>query len=348
MARRSKSSGPGRSRSSKGQVTLRDVAQRAGVAMMTASRALRSPATVSEKLRVRIDEAVHALGYVQNRFAGGLASEHTELVTVIVPLLSSRVFMDILRGADDVLSRQGYQILFSNTFYSLEQEEEICRRILGWQPDGVIIAGVDHTDGTRELLSRSGVPVVEALELGEHPVDINVGLSHRAAGQRMTEYLLAKGYRRVGFIGADPARDFRALRRFQGYTDALEAAGRRPAYVAAAPSPTSYRSGAEMLRIYLESGKRADALFCANDELAVGALLECRRQGVQVPGDLAIAGFNGLEIGQELFPRLTTVLTPRYRIGQIAAESILARLADPTWTCKRVDVGFEILEGESA
>lgn len=329
-------------------MTVRDVAEHAGVAMITVSRALKDPRTVSDKLRRRIDAAVRELGYVPNRFAGGLASQRTRIIPVVVPSLSKTVFADIVRGADDVLRPRGYQILFSSTYYSLDEEEALIRGLLGWVPDGVIIAGVDHTRAARGLLAGAGIPVVEALELGDDPVDINIGLSHREAGRAITRYLVERGYRRIGFIGSQMAEDFRAVRRLEGHRRALREHGLESAYEVAYPEPFSFRKGGEAVADLLASGARVDAVFCANDELAVGAVLECQRRGVAVPGTLAIAGFNGLEIGAEINPSLTTVLSPRYEMGRLAAEAILERIEGSAPRGRRIDVGFEVLARESA
>jgi len=253
-----------------------DVAERAGVGVMTVSRALEAPHSVSEPLRARVEAAVEALGYVPDRFAGGLASAGTRLVTVIVPSLSRRVFSDIVHGADAVLRPRGFQILFSNTFYSLGQEEETCRAVLGWRPEGVIIAGVDHTAGTRRLLAEAGVPVVEAMELGDDPIDLNVGLSHLDAGRRMGEHLVARGYRRIGFVGTQLDADFRAARRRAGFLQALAGHGLACAAEDSGGAPASFRIDAEAMARLLERRAPVDALFCVNDELAVGAILDPR------------------------------------------------------------------------
>jgi len=330
-----------------GGVTVKDVAEHAGVGVMTVSRAIRSPESVSKKLRTRVEKAIEALGYVPNRFAGGLASVSSRIVTIIIPSLSNRVFTDIVRGADDVLGPAGYQILLSNTYYSLEQEEAICRTVLGWRPEGLIIAGVDHTEGTRSLLSSIDIPVVEAMEIGANPIDINIGLSHHDAGRQITRHLVEAGYRKIAFIGAQLDVDYRAARRFAGHRQALEESGLSSFHQAVSEAPSSYRTGSETLGRMLDEGISPDAVFCVNDELAVGAIFECQRRGLRIPGDIAIAGFNGLEIGADVVPTLTTVLSPRRKMGQLSAQAILDRLEGENEAAVHIDVGFEILRRES-
>ena len=336
-----------RRRRSSGSVTLRDVAARAGVAMMTASRALNAPETVSEALRARVEAAARQLGYVGNRYARGLASDRTQLITVIVPSVSGRVFADIVRGADQVLKPQGYQILVSNTAYSLEEEEEVCRRVLGWRPDGVIVSGIDHTEGARRLLAGSGVPVVEALELGPEPIDINVGISHYEAGRAAGSHLVGTGRRRLGFVGAQMDLDFRARRRRDGFLAALAEADLALAHEGSYAQPTSFELGARAITDLAARGASVDALFCVNDELAIGAVLECLRRGIAVPDAVAIIGFNDLDISGQLVPALTTVRSPRERIGRVAAQAILDRLDGTRPEADSVDVGFELIVRET-
>ncbi|WP_316978466.1 HTH-type transcriptional regulator GntR [Shumkonia mesophila] len=340
--------GRNRSRNRKNRVTVKDVAERAGVGTMTVSRALRAPDSVSAKLRERIEQAVADLGYVPNRLAGGLASSRTRTVPVIIPSLSNAVFPDIVEGISSVLQRHDLQILLGNTQYSLAAEEALVSTFLSWSPDGVIITGLEHSERTRRMLAAAGIPVVEIVEWGEAPIDMNVGLSHVAAGRAMGEYLIGQGYRRIAFVGPQMERDVRAAKRLEGLRTALAAAGQEGGPALSLDRPSAVRAGGDAVSQLLGEAPDIDAVFFANDDMAVGGLLECQRRGIAVPGSLAIAGFNGLEFSGEVMPRLTTILTPRHEIGRRAAEMLVARLAGQAVAETRVDVGFTLLRRESA
>ena len=337
-----------RNRNRKNRVTVKDVAERAGVGTMTVSRALRAPGSVSDKLRRRIDQAVADLGYVPNRLAGGLASSRTRTVPVIIPSLSNAVFPDIVEGISEVLQQHDLQILLGNTHYSLADEEALVSTFLSWSPDGVIITGLEHSERTRRMLAAAGIPVVEMVEWGEKAIDMSVGLSHSAAGQAMGEYLIAQGYRRIAFVGPQMDRDVRAAKRLDGLNAAFAKTGVEPGPVLSLDRPSTVRAGGDALARLLAVTPDIDAVFFANDDLAVGGLLECQRRGIGVPGDLAIAGFNGLEFSGEVTPRLTTILTPRRDIGRRAAGMLVARLAGHLVAEPCVDVGFTLLKRESA
>ncbi|WP_108662416.1 LacI family DNA-binding transcriptional regulator [Acuticoccus kandeliae] len=330
----------------RGSVTLKDVAREAGVGIMTVSRAINSPDAVSERLRQRVDDAVTALGYVPNRWAGSLASSRSRLVTVIVPSLSSGVFSEIVSAADAVLTPHGYQVMVSNTSFSLDDEEAVCRKVLGWRPEGVIISGIDHNPATREMLLQAEIPVVEALELGDDPIDINIGISHIDVGRTAARHLVERGRRRIAFIGAEMALDFRAQRRRAGFREVLAQSGLDLVYDVDHPGRVGYSTGARAMERMLASAVQIDAVFCVNDELAVGAVGAALRGGRQVPGDLAIIGFNDLDLSAEIFPSLTTIRLPRKEVGRLAAEAVLAGHGSDS-ARKRVDVGFELVVRES-
>lgn len=331
-----------RRRAHEGAVTLKHVAERAGVAPITVSRALNAPQSVSAALRKQIEIAVAELGYVPNRFAGALASADSRIVPVIVPSLSNAVFIEVIQGIQEVLEAAQYQLLLGNTQYDPAREAELVSTLLGWSPPGLIVAGLRHAERTQRLLRGCGRPVVEIMEYGARAIDMNVGLSHLKAGETMGEHLIARGYRQIGFIGGRLDADYRAMQRFKGLDRALGRAGlqRRPPY--SHPEGSSPGLGGDKLIEVLAQSPELDALFFANDDLAVGALLRAQRDGIDVPGRIAIAGFNGLAIGALTNPALTTIVSPRQQIGEIAARKLLARIQGKLSGPARVDVGFRL------
>lgn len=328
-------------------VTLKHVAELAGVSPITVSRALNKPGTVSEALRDKVRDAVDRLGYVQNRVAGALAAAHSPVIPVVVPSLSNTVFVETIQGIQEVVQRAGYQLLLGNTEYDLDREHASVSTFLGWSPPGLIVAGTRHQERTRTLLKRWARPVVEIMEYGARPLDMNVGLSHTEAGAAMGEHLVARGYRAVLFVGCGIKADYRAWQRFKGLERSLGAAGLPCVPPVSLDQPSSARLGGDALVDVLATRPEVDAVFFANDDLAVGALLRARREGVAVPGRIAVAGFNGLEAGDLVTPRLTTIASPRLEIGRIAAEKLIAAIRGQDTGPKRVDVGFRLLARDS-
>jgi len=330
-----------------GRVTLSDVARLAGVAPMTASRAINQPELVSAILRQRVEQAVQELGYVPNRAARALASAQSNVIVVLVPSLSNTVFTAVLQGIQDVLDADNYQVLIGNTRYSDAEEEKLLNIYMQSNPDGILLSGLSHSPRVQQMLATSKVPVVSMMDLSDDPAQLCVGFSQFDAGQTMTRYLIDKGKRRIGFIGAQ--LDERTLKRCEGYRKAMHDAGLAdPRLELMVPDPSTIALGAELLGRMLAKVPDCDAIFCCNDDLAHGAVYQCQRRGIAVPERLSIAGFNDLPASAWMKPSLTTVGTPRYRIGFEAATMLRTAIRGEAPAQAHVDLGFTLMARESA
>jgi len=327
-----------------GRATLEEVAQLAGVSTMTASRALSQPRLVSETTRAKVEQAVAELGYVPNRAARALASAHSRVIVVLVPSLSNAVFTAVLDGIHDAVEASQYQLLIGNTHYSDAEEEKLLNIYLQSNPDGVLLSGLSHSAHVQRVLGSSRIPIVSMMDLADGEQDLSVGFSQLDAGHTMTRHLLDKGYRRIAFIGAQ--LDERTLRRADGYRRAMQAAGLAdPGLEVMTSEPSTIALGAQLMQRTLALG--CDAVFCCNDDLAHGAIYHCQRHGVRVPQDVAIAGFNDLPASAWMMPSLTTVDTPRYRIGYEAASLLLEVIDGRAPAQRRIDLGFTLRTRES-
>lgn len=324
------------------------MAERAGVSAVTVSRAIRHPEMVTPKLRKRIDKAIQELAYVPNRAASMLASSRTRLIGVVVSSLTNGVFADFLRALHDLLLPEGFQVMVLDSRYVPEEEETAIATLLGQHPEAMIISSVDQTPRAKKLLKRSGIPVVQTMELAKTPIDINIGLSHEEAGHAATRFLIELGHRKVGIIGAP--RDPRLHNRIAGYERAMKEAGLDMSGLAGrSPNPSSVALGGELMRGLVERRPDIEAVFCCNDDLALGALFECQRLGISVPERISLIGFNDLEYAACAYPSLTSVLTPRYEMGRRTAEIVLEiiRGSGKRPRRKRIDIGFKIMERQS-
>ena len=331
------------------RTTLSDVAALAGVSQVTASRVMRRPEMVSDELRRRVESAMRDLAYIPNQLASALASARTHTIGAVVPSLTNGVFSDYLRALHDVFLPAGMQVLVLNSRYSAEEEEKAVVTLLGQHPEAMILAGVDQTPRSRQLLEQSGIPIVQTMELSEAPIDINIGLSQRDAAFAATRFLLARCHRRIANMTAP--LDARARRRLEGFRDACREAGAviGEEMAAAAPRQSSVTLGVTLFTELIERWPDIDAVFCGNDNLALGCLFECQRRGIRVPDDIAIVGFNDIEFCASAFPSITSVATPRYEMARRAAEIILeiVRGSGERPTETRIDLGFEIVERNS-
>ncbi|WP_092957298.1 LacI family DNA-binding transcriptional regulator [Paracidovorax konjaci] len=333
------------SSSARGAVTLREVAERAGVSMITVSRVLKTPAQVSEATRERVQEAVATLGYVPNLMAGGLRSSRSHLVMALVPTTRGQLFGEMIQSLTDALHARGFQVMFGEVGYAASREDELLRAIVGRRPDGIVLTGVMHSPEGRRLLLASGIPVVETWDTTPTPIDMLVGLSHERLGEAVCAYLHGRGHRQLAVLSGD---DNRAMRRQQGFSEAARQRGLPPPAVHWGPAPTSHAEGRTGLAALLERTPRIDAVFCSSDMLALGVLTEARARGISVPGDLAVVGFGDIEFAATQSPSLTTVRIDGTRIGETAARFIADRAEGRAVAEPSVDIGFSIVERESA
>lgn len=337
----------GRKRTKPGKIRLTEVAELAGVSPITASRFFRNPEALSLTKRVRVESAAKELGYVPNLAARALASQRTEVIGVLIPSLTNNVFSDVLRGIYDAVDGSRYSVQLANTRYSILQEEKLLRLFLAQKPAGLIVTGIDQTPESRSIMESVDCPIVQLMEIGPDPVDMMIGFSHSDACRAAISHLFAQGCRRIGFLGA--RMDPRVQRRFDGYVAIMkEAQLYDPRLVVTTPLPTSVTLGGALLADLLAKAPDTDAVFCANDDLALGVLFECRRRHISVPDQMAISGFNDLEFMASSVPTLTSVRTNRYEMGREAATMVIETLEGRRPEQRVVDLGFTVMERQSS
>ena len=292
-------------------------------------RVLRNRGDVSDATRTRVLAAAKELGYVPNKIAGALASSRVNLVAVIIPSLSNMVFPEVLTGINQVLEDTELQPVVGVTDYLPEKEEKVLYEMLSWRPSGVIIAGLEHTEAARAMLDSAGIPVVEIMDTDGKPVDAMVGISHRRAGREMAQAILKAGYQHIGFMGTKMPLDHRARKRFEGFTEVLGKHGIEIEDREFYSGGSALAKGREMTQTMLERSPELDFLYYSNDMIGAGGLLYLLEQGIDIPGQIGLAGFNNVELLQGLPRKLATMDACRLDIGRQAARIISERLNDP-------------------
>ncbi|MBR3369795.1 MAG: LacI family DNA-binding transcriptional regulator [Rhodobacteraceae bacterium] len=320
---------------------LSDVALHANVSVVTVSRALRQPELVSQDTRDKVAAAVQSLGYVPNPAAQALASARSRLIGVVIPSLTNQIFAELLRGVMDGVEGTTYTPQFVNTRYKLSREEDLLRVLATQRPAGMIVAGIDQSPDARRLLEQMDCPVVQVMETGPDPVDMMIGCDQQDAGRAAVRHLIEQGYRRIGFLGA--RMDPRAQRRLAGYNDIMSAHGLSDdALVVTTPHPSAYSVGGQLMADLLASAPDSDAVFCNNDDVALGALFECQRRGLRVPEQMGIVGFNDLDVVSCSVPTITSVRTHRYETGLQAVNMIINQLHGTPPEQRVIDAGYDL------
>ena len=328
-------------------LTLRDVSEASGVSEMTVSRVLRGKGDVSMATRERVQQAAKRLGYVPNKIAGSLASSRVNLVAVIIPSLGNMVFPEVLSGISETLADTALQPVVGVTDYLPEKEEKVLFDMLSWRPAGIIIAGLEHSDASRAMLAQAGIPIVEIMDVDGEPIDACVGISHRRAGRLMAEEIIAAGYKRIGFLGTKMPLDHRARKRFEGFTRTLGKAGIEIADHEFYSGGSALAKGREMTATILERTPDLDFLYYSNDMIGAGGLLYLLDRGIDIPAQIGLAGFNGVELLDGLPRKLATMDACRREVGIRAAQIIMSRQSDPGAMGEMIELTPKLTYGDT-
>lgn len=309
------------------RVTLRDVAERAGVSASTASLVVRDSPLIARDTRGRVLEAMQALGYVYNRAASALRSQPSQTIGVLVGEITNPFYAAFTGGVDAVLDGAGRLPFLANSGESPERQERFIRRIREQGVEGMLFVPAPGTPPSLvEGLRASGLPCIQAMRYcGPAPRDY-VGPDYRLGMTLATEHLIARGHRRIAYLGA--ARETSALsERLAGFSAAMARHGLSPA--ALTRCPATRREGDAMARALMARAEPPTAFLCYNDVLALGVLAGLHRMGLAPGPALSVIGFDDIAEAADGWIGLSSVAIDPDALGRAAADLLLARIANP-------------------
>lgn len=308
--------------------TLKSIAAAGGISSATLSRVLNHPEKVRPDLRARAMALLAEAGYVPHGAARSLASRKTRTMGAIIPTVDSALFAKLVDGMQQAIHEHGYQLLLASTNYSPAREAGEVRALIERGVDAMMLVGRSRDPELYELLHSKGIPFVTTCHYDAADPWPMVGWDNAAAAQRIADYLLDIGHRRLGVIAGISKDNDRAADRVAGFTRALTRRGIElpPQYVIERPYtvPEARRAMATLLRL----PEPPTAVMCGNDILAYGALQECLWQNLRVPEQISITGFDNIEMAAHCRPGITTLNVPAFELGQRAANILLAADAD--------------------
>ncbi|WP_299730494.1 substrate-binding domain-containing protein [uncultured Tateyamaria sp.] len=274
-----------------------------------------------------------------------MAENRSNQVAVIIPSLTNNIFTEVMTGITSELERVEYHAVVGVSDYDLNKEESLIVSMMSWRPAAIIVSNAVHTERATNILRNTDIPVVEIMSLSAAPIDINIGINHRKAAHDLAQYVISKGYRRFGFLGWNE-RDIAAAERFSEIQSVIHQHGHEFLPPDPYDSPPNFLRGKEGLKGMLQDNPKLDAVFFPNDTTAIGGMIHCIESGIDIPGDVAIAGFSGLAVGQNMPLRLTTIQTKRFETGQLAASEIIRRLNGRSGIACH-DMGYVLLGGQT-
>ena len=311
------------------QPTLEQVAALAGVSRATVSRVVNGSPRVSPERRAVVEHAIGKLGYVPNRAARSLVTRRSDSVALIMSEPEERVFAEpffagIARGVAAVLATTDLQLVLLMAQDS-SQRERVVNYIVNHHADGALLASVHGDDPLPRRLVDAGVPTVLVGRPASRVAASYVDADNRGGAREAVAYLAAKGRRRIATITG--AQDMAVgMDRLEGWRDALRAAGLQPDERLVEPGDFSEESGERGMAALLSRDPGLDAVFAASDLMAVGALRTLKEAGRQVPGDVAVIGFDDSIVARHAEPQLTTVRQPVEEMGRQMTRLLLAKL----------------------
>lgn len=313
-----------------GPATLDEVAALAGVSRATVSRVLNDSPSVSRKSRGRVERAIAELGYVPNRAARSLRTRRTELIALVFYEPEARVTSDpvlggMIRGIGSALASTEFQpvlLMISNQ----AQHQRVERYLLGGHVDGALLVSMHGDDPLTHKLVQAGIPaVLSGRPMGPTPISY-VGADNRGGAREAVAYLLEQGRQRIATI-AGPQEMCAGVDRLDGYHDALRSAGRTVEGSLVELGDFTDEGGEQAMRRLLARDTGLDAVFAANDLMAVGALRALKASGRRIPDDVALVGFDDSVAARHCDPQLTTIRQPIEEQGRQMVQLLLAKIA---------------------
>ncbi|MFC4056911.1 LacI family DNA-binding transcriptional regulator [Planomonospora corallina] len=309
-------------------VSIKEVAARAGVSPGTVSHVLNHPGKVAAATRERVEEAIRELGFVRHGSASTLRAGHSRTLGLSVIDIGNPFFTDVAAGAEGMASERGYAVILGNSAGSRAKEERNLRVLAEQRVRGLLITPTDEDLTRLDRLRERGISLVLVDHPAHRPDQCSVAVDDVAGGRAAVAHLLAGGARRVAYV-TGPLTIRQCRERRQGALAALEAAGLGPDRLGVAEmTAMTARSGEKSAADLLAEGL-PDAIFCANDLLALGVLRALLQAGVRVPGDVALMGYDDIGFAAASAVSLSSMRQPTYQLGRIATELLLDECENP-------------------
>ncbi len=308
-------------------ITIYDIAEALNLSPATVSRGLKEHPSIRKDTRKRILDKAKEMGYRQNFFASNLRRNRTNTIGVIVPRLNSYFMSTVIAGMEKIANQAGYNLIISQSMESIAKEVVNVKTLYNSRVDGLLVSLAYATEDIAhfEDLLDKGVPLIFFDRVFDHPQCTSIVIDNYRAGYEVTQHLIAQGCRRIAHITASLKRNVYADR-LKGYKQALIDSGVPYDENLLFINNLSEQAGVDVCKTLLQMDVRPDAIFTSNDACAVSCIRELKHAGLNVPHDIAVAGFNNDPLSKVIEPNLTTINYPGHEMGEVAASTLIRRL----------------------
>lgn len=325
--------------------TIRDVAKEAGVSVATVSRVINEKGYVTKETEKRVLLAIERLKYKPNAVARSLSIRKSNIIALIVPAINNPFFPELAKAVEDVAQSKGYKVFLCNTDDRRDRLVEYLHSLRENFVDGIIINSENLTERDLDDLRGQDIPVITIDRILPNQTFSSISVNNRRGGQLATKHLIQVGCQRIGHLRG-PENVVTANDRFWGYRDILKGFNWFDQSWAASVD-FSIKGGYQGMKELFQRHPDIDGVFAANDLIAVGALKAAFEWGRKVPDDLAIVGFDGIDITELTVPRVTTVQQPIYEIGKLAMEEVFRFIKDSKVTARNYELDVKLIQRES-
>lgn len=323
------------------QSTIQDVAKAAGVSVATVSRVLNDSPSVSGKTREAVLEVIRRLGYQPNLLGRNLRRTQTRLVLVLLPTIANQFYSRVVKGIEDIAHKNGYNIMLCNTDSDKNREKVYLDLLKNRLADGVIFMASELS--AEELAGiGSNFPVVQCNEYKEHAGLSHVSIDNTSAAMREVTHLIGLGHKRIGMISCRN-KLLSTVKREEGYRRALAEAGMTFDGELVSYGDYGFSSGQRAMRVLLKTKEPPTAVFAISDNMAIGAMRAAREAGLEIPADIAVAGFDNIGFAVMCDPMLTTISQPKYELGCTAMEVLLGQMRGERREPEEVLLDYELI-----
>lgn len=302
--------------------SIKDVAKEAGVSIATVSRVLNDVDVVNEETKKKVNDAIEKLDYRPNIVARSLKTQKTRTIGIVIPDISSQFYPEIVRGAEDVANIYNYNVILCNTDLDVQKEIEYLKVLREKMVDGIIYMSSSLAENILNLLNNLKLPTVLVETKGEDNGYPSVTIDNEKAAYDATSYLIKKGNKKIAYVGVKPDTPNASALRFQGYKRALIENGIEYDENLVQFGGLKATDGRDGMEVILGKAK-IDAVFCASDEIAMGVINILRDNGIEVPKDVDVIGFDNIYASSIYYPKLTTVEQPMYDMGSVGMRMLI-------------------------